>query len=144
MCLDMRMIEKEEKEWLKSKPENITAYKVVWEINNKIYPMYYNREEESFQKVNKLKDKGIVEGIRVMTKGLALSRYIPYYHFFELRKDAEKWGSSRGKSEVILKCTIPKDQITAVGWQNDSISIIAKEFTFIEGSEYFKEEKECA
>ena len=51
----------------------------------------------------------------------------------------------KGISNIVLKCEISKDNITAMGeGEGEGIGdllIIAKEFTFVEGDEYFEKEE---
>jgi len=117
------------KEWFKDKPDNITAYKVVEIKDGKVFPSFFN--EKSFKKTNKLKKRSISQRTQA---DICHSFYQPYYHFFLDRRDAKGWAWG---CETVLECTVPKDQITVVGRQADSLAIVAKEFTFVEGDEYF-------
>lgn len=136
MCLNGILTQKNKKTWMEEKPETITAYKVVRIIDGKVYPMYF-KTNIPFEKTNKLLKKESKDRIETGGVSFSSSTYRPYYHLFTNKKEAERW-SSNG---VALRCKVPKNQITVVGTQLRKEVIIAKEFIFVQGDEYFKEEK---
>lgn len=146
MCLNGILTQKDKKAWMKGKPEIITAYKVVrqrMEKIEKIYPIYFSASIP-FEKTNKLSKKKSKDRVETGFNLLSVrSTYRPYYHLFIDRKEALRWAEGISQ-RVVLKCEVPKKQITVVGTQSGSEVIITKEFTFIEGRKYFKEEKQCA
>ncbi len=147
MCLDNLWTKARIKEWLKNKPEIITAYKVVKIIEGEAYPAIYH-DNGPFEKTNK-EDKcspSVAAAHVVRKDGTELSHrwrhYPTLYHMFLTKRGATRWNDR--SDEEILKCKIPKKQIVDIGIQHDCIAIITKEFTFVEGDKYFKEETVCA
>lgn len=133
MCLYRKWTSTEVSDWQKRQPDIIIAYKVVKTNGNKIYPIYFYNHDKPFQKNNILEEKE--EEISTSNKD---SVYLPYYHVFAHRKDALNWASV--DNEIVLECEIPKNQITAIGTQGkkgEMRVIVTKEFTFVDGSEFF-------
>ncbi len=151
MCLFMRMTVKQENKWLTTQPDMITAYKVVSIDEGKIYPPLYDHTGP-YQKTNKLREENIPleRSCYGSTYRLPGRAYNAGYHILYTKEAAIKWlssyqGTYSSGEAVILKCIIPKKEILTVGLQNEKdIVIVTKEFTFVEGQEYFEEEKQCA
>lgn len=136
MCLDNVWSEEKTKKWLSKRPDTITAYKVVrrnWsetEITPPFFTSYWKYEKE-----NK------IENINESILSNNCKKYVPYFHLCLTKRAAKKWQNG-GWRRTTLKCKIPKKAITAIGEQWGCITIITKEFTFVEGDEYFKKEEE--
>lgn len=150
MCLDKIWSRKEKKEWIGNQSDTITAYKVVlenravikstteesescWEFGKEfVQAMFYGRAS-AFKKINKVTKKPKRTSVEGRT-------YTPYYHVCLTKKAAKHWKNGF-KSRKILKCEVPRKAITAMGTQAGHVTIITKEFTFIEGDKYFEKEK---
>lgn len=150
MCLDKIWSRKEKKEWIGNQSDTITAYKVV--LKNRAFvrgtseegesysefgkeyvkPMFYDGAS-AFKKTNKITKKPKRTSVEGRT-------YTPYYHIC-LTKEAAKHWKNGFKSRKILKCEVPRKAITAMGTQTGYVTIVTKEFTFIEGNKYFEKEK---
>ncbi len=149
MCLETLWTKAEIKEWLKTQPDDITAYKVVKlgesDGKERAFPVVY-WEYGAFKKVNKITRSIVrrVPHVIVLGKYRQSRRsYETYYHLFLMKDDAQKWKET-GPSAMfckVLKCKIPKKAITDIGKQINGISIITKEFTFVQGNKYFGENK---
>lgn len=143
MCLDVIYSKKEKNEWLRKQPSIITGYKIVSPNDTGIESvcMPEGSNKYLFKKIN------IIEEEVVFKYFSGIEQYRPYFHLFLNKVDAENWNIIKlrekygGKSLILLKCEIPKRAITAIGEDNPGIAIITKEFTFIEGDKYFKEDK---
>lgn len=151
MCLTYYWPEKDKNEWLKDEPDTITAYKVV--IKNRaaitVWPPFFN--SLPYKKTNKIDIKTTPTTYASYGKTRDSSpvseerRYKAGYHLFVTKYGTRQFiGERRMLDAVVLKCLIPKDQVIAVGKENDCMVIVTKEFTFIGGDQYFKEEKRCA
>lgn len=139
MCLSTLWTKEQKKEWLEDKPEIIIAYKVVRikttsDGEDRIYPVSYHKDVP-FEKINKLEKKAGYEEIETEEED---GCYLPYFHFFTSLHGARTWLIAQ-HSEVIFECEIPKKAITMMGIQEGESIIVATEFTFVEGDEYFKE-----
>ncbi len=155
MCLHTKMTIEQCDEWLEDKRKTITAYKVVrvsdrhfdgLAMKNRVYPPIY-KSHGSYQRVNKVEEVPIVKSTRGSTTRLAGRRYKAGYHLMLYKKGAEKWRKWVDRWDVkliILKCKVPRDAIVAIGTQSDETAVVTKEFTFVEGLEYFGEELACA
>lgn len=129
MCLKIKWTEKQLNEWLKDKPEIVIAYKVAKMREGKLYPLFFGKNP--FEKENKLDDSYVKEMSKIETADKR-SSYKPHYHFFADREAAKDWHVAE-LQEVLLKCEIPKTQITAmgIGEGRGDLTIVAKEFTFV-------------
>lgn len=147
MCLNKLYSEKAKKEWMEDKPDNITAYKVVKVYDGALYPPIYP-EYGSYAKTNDMEnilkhhslwihcDEGETATIKANNDVF----YEPLYHLFLTREGAEDWRREFNLSVVVLvlECSIPKSAVTNIGTQEGQEAIIAREFTFVEGEEYFE------
>ncbi len=157
MCLNYKWTTEDRDKWLKDKPETITAYKVArkdWRTDypyktkkKQIWPPVFNTF--AYRKTNRLSIlPPLIRSSYGRTKKYwqsDVTQYVPGYHLFSTKYGAEKWVISRGyDNEIVLKCTIPKKDVIAVGKQANCMVIVTEEFTFVEGNEYFKKETVCA
>ncbi len=146
MCLKSKWTEEKTNEWLKNKPETITAYKLVQVIrtndgSNRIWPPIW--DDKPYKKTNRIPGNlSLIPYISSQTSG---EKYWAGYHLFFTKRGAEKFAIKRDVSwEIVLKCSIPKKDVLAVGKQYGCMVIVTKEFTFVEGDEHFGEKKQCA
>lgn len=137
MCLDILWTKKETAKWLKNKPDFITAFKVV-EIGylvgcsvEKAYPLFHDKMG-GFCKINRIEQES--SPTRVNSR----MSYTPHFHACITKTAAEYWATG-WRARRIFKCKIPKSKITAIGEQGGYITIITKEFTFVEGERFFTE-----
>lgn len=147
MCLDILWTRQKTKEWLKTQPDPVIAYKVVSLRNGRAHPPVYF-EYGPYGKTNKVEGSRRISTVTVLGKGKKTRRnYTCLYHLFHTEEDAKSWIISGPRT--VLKCKIPKKAIADVGHQGNRIAIIAKEFTFA-GNKYLKDEsknekeKQCA
>lgn len=138
MCLNIIWTNEEKKEWLKNKPNEITAYKVAMNGLDGVSPLFQNTE--TFYCLTNKIEKGEK---REFAHGWRSGKYRPYYHLCSTKTAAKNW-QGRWSGGKIFKCKIPKKAITAIGIQRGYITIVTKEFTFVEKTELFKDGKQCA
>ena len=154
MCLDYQWSKDRIKKWLERQSKTIIAYKLVRIDNSgeqrKAIPPSF-RMYGPYKKTNKkswwaksptttaklLPDTG-EEDYPVFGDYL---KYKADYHLFLNRDEASLWGLRYGEPPfyIVLGCKVPKKKVVAMGKQNDSLTIVAREFTFIEGQEYFED-----
>lgn len=108
MCLYTKKTNKDTKEWLKTKPEQITAYKVVKKHGDSYYSIFFG--QDPYIDKNFLQHKP--EEITYCEKTNREVFYIAGFHLFLSRNSAVAYAYP---SDVILKCKVPKKNILAVG-----------------------------
>jgi len=142
MCLSDLWSDARREEWLKDKPEQIQAFKVVLVSGKRIYPLFGCLPSLAyFQKIND--QTGHTPRLTTSydhDEGFYRS-YEAHFHLFPNREDAENfqhtyWGHS---DYVVLECRIPKEHITAMGLECLYVAIIAKRFEFVEENHWFRE-----
>lgn len=123
MCLGRACGQKAFQEWLKNKPEIITAYKAVdlRKVKGGHAVMAPVQDTVRYKKRNVRQVNGPLK-----------NKFSPYpyyanYHLFCRRYDAERWLSLWGTN--VIRCSVPKSQVTAVGNQM-GLCIVTKEFSF--------------
>ena len=129
MCLYTRRSKKQQRRWLKSKPDTIIAYKTVRKFSGKQYfPSTMNAEKPfSSSEMNIINGKRKRVWIDPNT-----SYYYPYFHLFATLEGAKIW---RSLGDNIVRCAIPKKSITVVGSQVGHTVIVTKAFKIIEDVE---------
>ncbi len=147
MCLNKIYSVEAKEEWMEDKPDNITAYKVVKVIEGTVHPPIYP-EHGPYAKTNDMENilkhhsfwMHCDEGEAAVIKADNDVFYEPLYHLFLTREGAEDWRREFNLSVVVLvlECSIPKSAITNIGIQEDHEAVIAREFTFVGGQEYFE------
>jgi len=156
MCLSIRWGNESTKEWLKTFPDTITAYKVVleklhgWMDHKEVISVYppIRTNTGPYKKTNTISSYDESRAGRINT-GSKKGKYQPFFHLFLSETAARTWADEVSVIDgemVVLKCEIPKDQITTVGNQFSTVRnqssaavIVTREFTFVEGDEYFDE-----
>ena len=138
MCIHVKMRQEDKKKWLddKNTSTHFIAYKIVerYPHRDKIrYAPIFWRRDECFEKHNKISAelKQILkvsheDGVRLKGSYRG-SLHVPYYHLCPSLKEAKKYLSdvsrwlekhySSGRY-VIIKCRVPKNKVTDIGWQN--------------------------
>jgi len=128
MCLDVRNTKRETDKWLKTQPDIITAYKLVWKrtLPNREYsliPLFYPNLTEKYKKKNRLRK--IKPNIRPFLTPHRL--YRPYFHLW-LKKPKI---NSLNQNEVLIECLVPKHLITAKGIDSEIPTIVSKGFDVV-------------
>lgn len=151
MCLTRKWSKERQDEWLKKKPKNLTAYKVVrvGRFPQKIYPLYqhlpgvcYNTVDGHSSTVNDQRDylpsPLVVREADTETQTI----YQPHFHLFYRKRDAYKYLKEQCNifRTTVLRCRVHQKDISCIGYQGDSITIVTKYFEFAEGKEYLEEE----
>lgn len=141
MCLSNAMTKRDQKKWLSKQPNKIVAYKIVsiyWQCGRwMIYPSCY-KTNKAFAKGKNIKRKSsrfVLVNDYMDTWGP--EQYRPNFHLFKRKQDAISWwhagiteyGINIG-GHAVVRCLVPKKQITTVGYQDKSLVIVSKEFTF--------------
>lgn len=144
MCLDYKMSNISKYLWMMLKPENIIAYKVVIKRKNGSYGPVVVPKEMSFKKKNKISDKK-APIITIFTlwqhliwitffkypKNDIKAKYQAFFHLFATEKSANGFMKAQSQ-QAMIKCSVPKKSITAVGKQNKERVIVTKTFKIIE------------
>ena len=129
MCLDVLKSEEETEKLLKSKKDKIIAYKVVDKTAKGYESFHFNNCPFHSRKMNR------ITNFRAMiTTNYSYVEYNPYYHLFFCKEGAREhikgwWGRTNA---CIVKCEIPKKDITTVGKQDGEIVIVTRAFKIIE------------
>jgi len=147
MCLRVKYTKKQKEEWLKDKPEMITAYKVIMTVRTeegkiKFYPLIFC--DEPYKRINRLhtnKDKDKNISVRYKNPRRDETSYIAYYHLYADKEAAQRWTCCLPTYRKIIKCLIPKNLITEIGEEGyyHSKVIIAKGFEIVGEDEVFQE-----
>jgi hypothetical protein len=138
MCLDKLWSDEQKNEWLNTQPDEITCYKVVALRGGKANALFFSL---TFNKVNDQRHC-VADRIDVKKK----ESYIAHYHLFPTEQSARLWLSDIGWEDAdrIMKCTVPKQDVCAIGTQSGQTVIVTKYFEFAEGDQYFREAQPCA
>ena len=160
MCLDYQWSKDRIKKWMEGQPKTITAYKLV-KIDNsgeqrKVLPPIFTTDGP-YKKTNKkpwwarspIATARLLPNTWTKEDDLFYGSYPEYksdYHLFLIRREAEEWGHCYGEPPLytVLECKVPKKKVVAMGKQNDSLTIVTRKFTFVEGEEYFEEKEKVA
>ncbi len=142
MCLDSKRTYEKQKEWLKNKPKTITAYKVVKITKGRVSPPIFDAYGP-YKKTNIIDTYPRIKTFYSKGYSVTMRKYQAAFHLFLTKRGAEAW-RNKSLNQIILKCSIPKKSVVAIGKQCRLATIVAKEFTFVEGDKYFKKEKQCA
>ncbi len=148
MCLSTVWSREKRIEWLKTQPDEITAYKFVkverksikrWEDGEeKIVPPFQNLGHNVFfEKENRIKKTTDVSKTEYAVSPEGETTYVAYFHLFLEKKSTERWRKASFKG-LTLECKIPKKFITDIGDEYGDIVIITRGFDFVEGDEYFE------
>jgi len=140
MCLSRKYTAKQKREWLKDKPEMITAYKAV-EVTTiggrkQFSPPIY--DGKPYKRKNRLQKprEGNTSKKEITwcdTPKRGWTSYIAYYHLHVNRGGATRWLCLTSSSRKIIKCLIPKRLITDIGveGQEKSEVIVTKGFDIV-------------
>ena len=143
MCIEYRWSDKDIKNWLEQQPETITAYKLVRIKKNKMYsPFQRNRIKENnrISKLsNRMKDRKNRVDVLDNEKHSYTKNYQAYYHCFMDEKEANRL--YRASGEHIIRCEIPKIDITDIGEQWGRVVIVSKSFSVPDYKNILKENK---
>jgi hypothetical protein len=143
MCLTNIWSKEKQDKWLKKQRTTIRAYKVVYiSGDGHPLPLYYARpNEEPFSKVNDQRN---------YTPSICYAyspdeyRSIPYeahFHLFLHKTDATEWAQYTPLENCcVLRCSIPKADITEIGIQDGFTVIVTKCFKFVEKTKLLKEQ----
>ena len=142
MCLHTLWTKEKTDKWLEDKPENITAYKVIFHYKGnpgRVFPPCYS-SFGAYEKINKL-GKAKQDDMIETYANKYFNKYKPFFHLFRTKSAADTWADgSLTKDLEAFECKIPKHAITAIGRQDGFVTIVTTEFTFVQGDKYFKEE----
>lgn len=136
MCLHYVETDISKKRWLGKQPKNIIAYKIMRKKRGKYYPLFTSHGHgfDSFfpRRMNRIKGNRttILSWFRLPPGCHKAAHYAPEYHLFRYKKNAFDWGKYR--YAVIVKCEIPKKDITEVGTQDGFKVIVTKAFKIVE------------
>lgn len=144
MCLHTKCTAKEKREWLKTLPDIIPAYKVVRikiiDGKDRLLPTRFDCSPIFFKRKNILKKItskiSVKQVYTIFDKSGKEVKYIAYYHLFMGKKDAERW-SGENNNRKVIKCEVPKDAITEVGFQ-DGLAIVTRKFTIVGEDRYLE------
>lgn len=127
-----KISDEEKKKWLKGKPETIVAYKAVvkYHEDGKYYPPFYsinnaNGAYAPMREINTISEEPPMQETLDSIGSEKTSSYAPYFHFFTDKKAARV---SFAMPNAVVRCEIPKKDITAIGEQNGAEVIVAKSF----------------
>ncbi len=144
MCIDYKWSRKDRKEWLEKQPDMITAWKEVMFSFAKgprcITPRY--QTGTNFKRENYLKEEPSSSYQKNAPTRYEKSRrrteYKAYFHLFKYKKDADREAKGYYLAKVI-KCKIPKEYVTDIGEQWDSMTIITRKFIIVGQDEYLRD-----
>ena len=144
MCLTYKYSKKQLKEWLKTKPDNIIAYKeVILTGKKQILPRYVT-PGKPFERKNKIGKREAKSKKRtrvtVFYKSNRCTEYQAHFHIYVSKKSIGspvQWGNDKS---ITIKCKIPKHAVTAVGKQWGKLVIVTTEFEIVGEDKYLKNE----
>lgn len=152
MCIEVVWDKQKQQAWLDQQPECFTVYKVVQQVKDeqnrvRIRPPALPNclaENHSTQYYRKKNDQRAIrlEPLSIPMEGNDQKRrsVLPHYHFY-VNRDSALCSFLNGPNCLVLKCSVPKNDITTVGYQNGKITtIITKYFEFVEGDQYFQQD----
>ena len=130
MCLHHLSTPEKTRKWLKKQPDVIIAYKCVRiGSDGKYYPIcsHHGRGQERFfpRRINRIK----WYRVEIRTCWGYQQFYKPYYHLFKYITPARDWADL--ECSRVVKCAIPKKDITAIGTQDGSFVIVTKAFKIL-------------
>lgn len=140
MCLTWKYTDEEKKEWLKNKPEMITAYKRVriraLKNQKKMFPLFMFPlvEYKHFERNNLLKTIKSKKSKKYKDVYCQSRCYMAYFHLFEKKSDAKSF-LNRPYGTKLVKCVVPKKYITDVGLQGGTV-IVTRKFSIVGEDEY--------
>lgn len=130
MCLSTVWSKEKTKEWLDKQPDEIKGWKVTSAYRKvgggyELCPPCFKAKCPAYKKTNK-RQRSANKIVAPCNK----AEYQPNFHLFMTRQDARDWWNMTW-GYPIIKCSIPKSQITAIGTQSGHRVIVTKEFTFV-------------
>jgi len=138
MCLHTIWSKQHKESWLNKQPQTITAYKVVAKRSEsaQVYTPLYSHttaRTPTFRQHNKhlpYKVKDLPPQVHVPVQDVC---YTPYFHLFTALSAAvalrnyviglRQYYKMNPWKFVIVKCTIPKDQITDIGFEYIRVAV---------------------
>ena len=107
--------------YIKKLPKEFTAYKVVRERKGKFYPLCFCTGKP-FKHKNTSPRRAKIHSFN------GSFAYIPYFHCWKTLKGARRWKGPWNTNRII-KITIKRKDVTALGLQNGCLVIVTKKFT---------------
>ncbi len=144
MCIENKWSIRDRKEWLEKQPDMITAWKevMVSMVANPCYISPRYQKGTHFKRENYLEEEPSSSYQKNASTRYEKSRrrteYKAYFHLFKYKKDADRSAKDYLFAKVV-KCKIPKEYVTDIGTQWDSITIITRKFIIVGQDQYFEE-----
>lgn len=122
MCLSTLWDKKTQKQWLTKHKGPLYGYKVVEGKDNGYYPLVFNWTRQHPVGIAELPKRK-----RYVMCDFTIDKYVPYWHFYATRKGATHFGLP---SQIVIKCRIYKNSVTAIGRQDGKVVIVARKAKF--------------
>lgn len=142
MCLSDLWSDARREEWLRDKPEQIQAFKVVLVADQRAYPLFGPLPDPGFfQKTNDQTNHIPCQRTVYNYDDEVYDAYDTHFHMFPNREDAEAYWSTfwRDPEYIVLECRVPKEHITAMGLDSGLLAIVTKYFEFVERDHLFRD-----
>jgi hypothetical protein len=139
MCLESKLTKKDKANWLKDKPEEITAYKVMITRTVKgeirLAPPFNNGIYKRTNMVRAVTSEQSGKCCYTSFRGsIKSTTYMAYFHFFIDKEEAKSWAMARGQKMV--ECKILKKYVTEIGRQWNKDIMVARKFSIVRQNRY--------